>query len=121
MRRRAKKTLSYDERAAARAAEALRAGLLLTVNARRGYYTAGPYTPAVGEGGHAVYGYDGAEGPPAREYSGPDSAVEAAWALVRSCGSTRVREACLEASRRAVRGRAGNRRDTGGSSRRRRG
>lgn len=97
---------SHDERAAARAAEALRAGLTLTVEARRGYYTAGPYTPAVGEGGHAVYGYGGAEGPPAREYVGPRSAEEAAEALVRSCGSTRTREACVEAGRREARRRS---------------
>ena len=102
-RTRRKKGITHNERAVARAAEVLRSGLLLTVDARRGYYTAGPYTPAVGKGGHAVYGYDRAEGPPAREYSGLDSAVEAAWALVRSCGSTRVRDACLKASRRAAR------------------
>ena len=48
--------LSHNEKAAARAAALLKAGVTLTVPAFRGYYTAGAYTPAVGPGGFAVYG-----------------------------------------------------------------
>lgn len=49
--------LTHNEKAVQRAVVALNAGAVLTVHAPRGYYTAGRYTPAVGSGGFAVYGY----------------------------------------------------------------
>jgi len=94
--------LSHNEKAAARAAALLKAGVTLTVPAFRGYYTAGAYTPAVGPGGFAVYGYSGAE-QPAREFTGRDALESAAFALVHSCGSTRLREACIAAERKRAR------------------
>lgn len=91
-----------NQKAAARAAALLRSGLVLTVDAFRGYYTAGAYTPAVGARGFAVYGYAGAE-QPAREFTGRDALESAAFALVHSCGSTRLREACVKAERKLAR------------------
>jgi len=94
-----KTKLTNNEKAVQRAMVALERGVVLTVDAPRGYYTAGRYTPAVGEGGFAVYGYKSAL-IPAREFKGQSAIECAAWALVSSCGSTRVREAAIAATKR---------------------
>jgi hypothetical protein len=94
------KKLSNNEKAVQRAVSALEAGAVLMVHAPRGYYTAGRYTLALGEGGFAVYGYGSAQ-IPAREFTGSSAAESAAWALVSSCGSTRVRDAAIAASKEA--------------------
>lgn len=90
--------MTNNEKAVARASKVIEAGKVLTVSAPRGYYTAGNYTPAVGAKGFAVYGYAAAN-IPAREFTGLGASEHAAWALVNSCGSTRVREACIKAAR----------------------
>mgnify|MGYP000538270434 CR=1 FL=1 len=90
--------MTNNEKAVTRAIKVIESGKVLTVSAPRGYYTAGSYTPAVGAKGFAVYGY--ATGTiPAREFTGFSASGHAAWALVNSCGSTRVREACIKAER----------------------
>jgi hypothetical protein len=89
-----------DEKAMARVLDRLNAGRVLTVHAANGYYTAGPYRPAVGPQGFAVYGYGGLvrePNAPAREYTGKDDSTRAAWAVVSSCGSTRARDAAIVA------------------------
>lgn len=92
--------IGNDEKAMARVLNQLNAGKILTVHAANGYYTAGPYRPAVGPQGFAVYGYGGLvrePATPAREFTGKDGATQAAWAVVSSCGSNRAREAAIAA------------------------
>jgi len=98
----APRKLSNDEKAMARVKAVLATGKVLTVLASSGYYTAGPYTPAVGPRGFAVYGYGGLcrdRTVPAREFTGSDALTSAAWAVVSSCGSTRAREAAIKAGK----------------------
>lgn len=94
----APRKLSNDEKAMARVKAVLATGKVLTVPASSGYYTAGPYTPAVGPRGFAVYGYGGRT-VPTREFTGSDALTSAAWAVVSSCGSTRAREAAIKAGK----------------------
>lgn len=86
--------ISNNQKAVNRLVALLLAGKTVTVQAYSGYYTVGKYAPAVGPGGFAVYGY-GRGTIPAQEYTSAVAANDAAWAVVSSCGSTRVREACL--------------------------
>lgn len=93
----APRKLSNDEKAMVRVRTVLATGKVLTVPASSGYYTAGPYTPAMGPHGFAVYGYGGRVAP-AREFTGSDAVTSAAWAVVSACGSTRAREAAIKAT-----------------------
>ena len=97
----------HDTKAVALLEAELVAGATVTVHAAYGYYTVGAYTPAVGAGGYAVYGYGGFFGigdvVPAREYTGPNAAHLAAMAAVRSCGSTRANEAARKSARARAR------------------
>lgn len=89
-----KTKISNNEKAANRIKNILATGAVVTVHAYMGYYTVGKFTPAIGEGGFAVYGY-GKGVIPAREFTGVGAIDRAAWAVVSSCGSTRTREAAL--------------------------
>ncbi|TXH42618.1 MAG: hypothetical protein E6Q97_35480 [Desulfurellales bacterium] len=88
--------LSNNDKAAQRLAALLVSGRTLTIPAAWGYITVGAYTPAVGAGGFAVYGYR-TDNFSAAEFTGPCAAEAASQQAVAICGSTRVFEACRKA------------------------
>ena len=88
--------LSNNDKAAQRLTTLLVSGRTLTIPAAWGYVTVGAYTPAVGAGGFAVYGYR-TDNFNAAEFSGPHAAEAAGRQAVAICGSTRVFEACRKA------------------------
>jgi hypothetical protein len=87
--------------AAARVQKALERGAILTVDAPRWHLSAGPYTPATGARGCAVYAYGRPTHiPPASEFTGEDAPVRAAWAVIDACGASRAYQAARAAERR---------------------
>ena len=88
--------LSNNDKAAQRLTTLLVSGRTLTIPAAWGYITVGAYTPAVGAGGFAVYGYR-TDNFSAAEFTGPHAAEAAGRQAVAVCGSTRVFEACRKA------------------------
>ena len=85
-----------NDKAALRLAALIASGRTLTIPAAWGYVTVGAYTPAVGAGGFAVYGYR-TDNFNAAEFTGPHAAEAACRQAVAVCGSTRVFEACRKA------------------------
>lgn len=97
---------SNNEKAAARIEALIRAGVVVKVEASRGYWTVGPYHMATGKSGFAALPYNGAGGILTHDqefWSGPNGAAEAARAIVDRCGSTRAREAAEKSERKVAR------------------
>lgn len=85
--------LTNNDKAALRLAALITSGRTLAIPAAWGYVTVGAYTPAVGAGGFAVYGYR-IDNFNAAEFTGPHAAEAAGRQAVAVCGSTRVFDAC---------------------------